>query len=78
MTTKDLTVEEWQEEAEYALTEAHTMCDALESLIASVCDGELGGDPRIHPTLEAMRACVQRMERVVEPILSKSVPRIAA
>lgn len=58
----------WRDQAVSALMEAQRMSEAMECLVSRVIDDTMG-DARVCVTLEAVRACLMRLDAAVDPAL---------
>jgi hypothetical protein len=59
---------DWRQQALHGLVEAQAMSEAITSLVGRLIDdGDVAGLPRVHATLEAVMACLQRQDRAVDP-----------
>ena len=66
----------WQGQAMRALLEAQIMSEVMGSLVSRVID-ESTGDGLILFPLEAVRACLMRLDAVVDPAI-EAAPAVAA
>jgi hypothetical protein len=67
------TGQEWRQQALHGLVEAQAMSEAIASLVGRLIDdGDVAGQPRVHATLEAVMACLQRQDRAVDAAVNCS------
>lgn len=63
-----ITLEAWRDQAVQALIEAQSMSEVIDSLVSRVIDDAMG-DASICKPLEAVRACLMRLDAAVDPTL---------
>ena len=61
-------LEAWRDQALRALIEAQSMSEVIDSLVSRVIDDAMG-DASICKPLEAVRACLMRLDAAVDPTL---------